>query len=135
MGTNNIRRTQSTAKKFTPSKGHITISYIQHVSEPISRIIRKAGVQVHVKPHNTICSKVVALKDKTDRSEKTRVAYIIKCQDCEAKYVGETKRRLRKKIQEHNHAPSSVRDHMRSEGHSFDSDKVKVLHQDGNWFR
>ncbi len=44
-------------------KGHVTIPYVQGITEPISRLIRKAGVTAHTKPHTTIRKLLVAPKD------------------------------------------------------------------------
>ncbi len=44
-------------------KVHVTIPYVQGITEPISRLIRKVGVTAHTKPHTTIRKLLVALKD------------------------------------------------------------------------
>jgi len=43
---------------------------------------------------NTLNIFIKADKDKIDRSSRCNVVYRIDCQDCEASYVGQTKRRL-----------------------------------------
>ncbi len=35
-------------------KGHVTIPYVQGITKPISRLIRKTGVAAHTKPNTTI---------------------------------------------------------------------------------
>ena len=52
-------------------KGHVTIPYVQGVTEALSRKIRKTGVSVHPKLVNTIRSQLVAPKDKTQKLDKS----------------------------------------------------------------
>ena len=77
-------------------KGHITMPYVQGVSEPLNRIIRKNGVVVHAKPTNTIRSMLGSPKDKPDMLDKTGTVYHYTCQECPSHYIGETERPLRK---------------------------------------
>ncbi len=59
----------------------------------------------------------------------------IECADCEAKYVGETERSLRKWISEHHRDSSPVGHHMGYQKHSFTSNNVSVVHQEATWFK
>ncbi|XP_072020493.1 uncharacterized protein [Amphiura filiformis] len=102
---------------YTAPVGSITIPYIQGVTEGLSRTIRKAGVQVHVKPTNTIRRMLVAPKDKPKKCDRSCVIYGITCNNCESQYVGETERPLRKRLTEHKRPSSPVGAHLTSEGH------------------
>ena len=96
----------------TRSLGHITMPYVQGVSEIINRKIRKSGVTVHSKPVNTIRSMLGSPKDKQETLDKTGVVYHYQCQDCPAQYIGETERSLRTRVSEHRSRESSpVRAH------------------------
>ena len=85
----------------TMKKGYISLPYIGLCSDAIARIIRKAGVAVHLRPYNSIRSWLVHPKDKITNDEKAGLVYHVKCGDCDATYVGETERNLRKRITEH----------------------------------
>jgi hypothetical protein len=118
----------------TASKGHITMPYVSGVTEALSRKIRKLGVTVHPKPMNTIRSKLVAPKDKTDIMDKSGVIYKIQCKDCSESYVGETERNLRHRIKEHRRESSPVGAHLIQEDHQLDKDCVKILSSETKWF-
>ena len=65
------------ANTGTLNKGSITLPYAGNVSDAISRAIRKAGVTVHLRPHNTIRQALVHPKDKVPREDQTGVVYAI----------------------------------------------------------
>ncbi|EZA47078.1 hypothetical protein X777_16770 [Ooceraea biroi] len=76
-------------------------------------------------------------KDMLTSSQKTNVVYKIKCADCEACYIGQTKRHVTVRINEHksnikkNESDWSVVScHRAHDGHEFDWMHVDVLHQD-----
>ena len=120
---------------LTKKKGSITLPYVGHVTNAIARVIRKSGVAVHLKPYNTIRGLLVYPKDKVRPEEKSGVVYKIECADCEAKYVGETERSLKKRITEHHRDSSPVGHHMGYQKHSFTTDNVSVVHQESTWFK
>lgn len=105
------------------------------MTDAISRTIRKAGVAVHHRPFNTIRSHLVHPKDKVPKDERTGVVYQIQCGDCDATYVGETERSLRKRVSEHHRSSSPVGEHLQHRKHSFSDQEVSVLHQEADWFR
>ena len=112
----------------TESKGSVILPYVGHMSDNIARLMHKAGVQVHLRPFNTIRSHLVHPKDKVKKEEKAGVVYKIKCNECEATYIGETERTLRKRITEHHRHNSPVGHHMQYRKHSFTSDDVSMVH-------
>ena len=61
--------------------------------------------------------------------------YHIKCDDCDAHYVGETGRALGVRIKEHGKRPSHVHAHCQANNHTFKSEEVAILHCESNWFR
>ncbi len=73
-------------------------------------------------------------KDKIAKDQKTGMVYQIKCADCEASYVGETERNVKKRMSEHQRSASPVGHHMDYRKHSFSCDNVSVLHQEAGWF-
>ena len=126
---------RSTPSPQPAASGSITLPYVGHVSEAIARNIRKAGIQVHLRPTNTIRQKLVHPKDKLDKMEQAGVVYKIQCNDCQASYVGETERRLRTRILEHRRTSSPVGHHTDYNAHSVDTSSVSILHHESDWFR
>jgi len=72
----------------------------------------------------------------------SNVIYQINCRDCNASYVGQTKRQLKTKVKEHrnnikldskNH--TVISEHIITKNHSFDWDKVKILDHETNYFK
>jgi hypothetical protein len=132
-------RPKSKAAKQTPSdnrtKGSVTLPYVGNMSNAIARVMRKAGVQVHLRPHNTIRGHLVHPKDKITNDEKAGVVYHIKCAECESHYVGETERKLKKRLHEHHRSSSPVGHHTQETHHHFSEKDVAILHQEADWFR
>ena len=132
------------SKKTTPHpstehqslrKGHVTIPYVSGVTEALSRKIRKRGISVHAKPINTIRSKLVAPKDKTDKMNKSGVVYKLKCSDCDEDYVGESERKLQKRVKEHHKHTSPFGQHLLEHKHHLDNDNISVLDREQGWFQ
>ena len=72
-------------------------------------------------------------KDRFNRSQKSKIVYKAICWDCDAFYIGKTKRRLHDRKTEHfkaltqiGHA-SAVADHSISTGHNIKWDHFKIL--------
>ena len=81
---------------------HVTIPYIQGVSEAVTRILSNINVQVHMKPFRTLRKILSHPKDRIPDDDKSIVVYKINCRDCDASYVGETGRALKMtRVSEH----------------------------------
>ncbi len=105
------------------------------MTDAITRIMRKVGVTVHIRPFNTLRSKLFHPKDKVDKSDRTGVVYHIKCPCCDSNYVGETERNIRQRMKEHHRSSSPVGHHMDFNKHNFSNDSdVSILHQESGWF-
>ena len=71
---------------------------VSGLSEKLARIFKKRGIVTAMKPQSTLKSLLVHPKDKTDPKEGM---YKIDCKGCDKKYVGETKRKLKVRVKEH----------------------------------
>ena len=134
-GKKNARTRPPQQQTSTGLKGSITLPYVPAVSDALARNIRKAGVAVHLKPINTIRSRLVRPKDKIDKLEQSGCVYHIKCDNCDSHYVGETSRRLSERISEHHRSSSPVGHHVQYNQHNISAESVSVLHKEPDWFR
>ena len=126
---------RSTTSAETKHKGSITLPYVGPFTEAVARNIRQSGIQVHLRPTNTIRQRLVHPKDKVDKMEQSGVVYKIQCNDCDSSYVGETERRLKKRIQEHRRTSSPVGHHADYNTHTVDDFSVSILYKESDWFR
>ena len=85
-------------------RSHVTILYIQGVSEAVTSILSNINVQVYMKPFRTLRRILSHPKDRVPDDDKSNVVYKINCRDCDASYVGETKRALKTCVSEHHRA-------------------------------
>jgi len=89
---------------------------------------------------NKLNNIIKAHKDVPPCLARTNVVYKISCSECEATYVGQTKRTLGTRIGEHrshikrNSAqPSVITDHRLATNHEFDWENVKILDVERNY--
>jgi len=68
------------------------------------------------------------------------VVYKISCHDCEASYIGQTKRQLRTRINEYNSdirkkngSPSIISEHWLNHNHDFEWDKVEIINNEPSY--
>jgi hypothetical protein len=73
-------------------------------------------------------------KDNLDKLAHSNVVYKILCRECEAAYVGQTKRQLKTRVKEHRSdinrnpgSPSVISCHRLETDHDFDWDGVEIL--------
>ena len=79
------------------------------MSNKIQRVLNEVGVKVAIKPHLTIRKLLPSLKDPLDYSEKSCLFYQVPCRDCSFVYIGQTKRDLKSRLDEHKRAIKNQR--------------------------
>ncbi|BHF76880.1 hypothetical protein SprV_0501998000 [Sparganum proliferum] len=108
----------------------LSIPYVKNVSEATSRILKPFGIGVAHKPECTIRQQIMKPKNPLPTSA---VVYSITCLNCNARYVGETGKRLGTRFHEHQLAINSkdklslVYGHIRELNHDFAFDKTRVI--------
>ena len=117
------------ARQATPSPSpdsYAVIPYVQNVSEAIRRVLAPLNIRTCFKPHRTLRSLLVHVKDPIPPEGRKGVVYQISCSDCPATYVGQTGRTLEHRIKEHKYAltsgnidKSAVAEHMAMTGHTI----------------
>jgi len=73
---------------------------------------------------------------------KNHVVYKIKCKDCNASYVDQTKRQLSTRIKEHRRnrnssmfKPTIITQDMTEQSHSFDWDNIQILNTEPSYYK
>ena len=122
--------------------------YYSGTTEPLSRIMRRAGISAQVRTRGTLREDLVKSKDKLKTNSKTGVVYFAPCagadnQPCEneAAYIGETSRQGKLRFKEHmstaklynGEYKSAIMQHSADTGHSFREKDLKILDSDSNW--
>ena len=79
----------------------ISLPYVHGVSDALKRVLEPFRIRTVMKPYRTLKQRLVHPKDVVPKMERSNVVYCIPCADCPASYVGETKRRLGKRMDEH----------------------------------
>ena len=130
------------------SKGFVSLPYFSGTTEPLTRILRRAGISAHVRARGTLREKLVRSKDKIPTDEETGVVYYSPCagangQKCndDAAYVGETSRKGCQRFREHMSTArlyngeyrSAIMQHAADTGHTFRDSDLTILDRDANW--
>ena len=81
-------------------------------------------------------------KDRTTVDSSNNVVYKICCKDCDASYVGQTKRQLKTRLNEHVKNSISntskhtvITEHTLEYNHTFDWQNKKILDRETNYYK
>lgn len=117
----------------------LSIPYIPRLFENISQKMKKYNIRTVPKITSSLNRYVRRGKDSTQKMDQSGVVYKINCKDCDATYVGETKRKLSTRINEHyknslkDDKEFVINDHMNKLNHTFNFNNVEILDRDNNW--
>ena len=128
---------EETTKKF------VVVPYINRISDMVVSSIKKSNkVNIGYRCLNKLNRIIKTHKDKNLHSQNSSVVYKINCNDCDASYVGQTKRQLKTRIKEHKNNIngninrfSVISEHIIKEKHDFNWDKVKILDHETNYHK
>jgi len=120
----------------------IVIPYVNPISEMIHANIDKTKAMIGFRCINTLNHFVRVHKDQDHILSKNNVVYKISCNDCNASYVGQTKRQLKTRLKEHKNnlkqdssKHSVISEHIVKYNHSFDWDNTKIMDRDSNYYK
>ena len=113
------------------------------LSQNLGKILHKAGIQTVYKMNNKLNSRIIKRgKDILPKENIKGVVYQPDCNDCDAVYVGETKRRINTRIKVHENnirlvsaTNSVVTDHRINSGHDFGWKDYRILNKESNYFK
>ena len=104
-----------------------------HLYRKVIFLNSKSKIQLLCKEQQATGFGIFPYKDRFNRSQKSKIVYKASCWDCDAFYIGKTKRRLHDRKTEHfkaltqiGHA-SAVPEHSISTGHNIKWDHFEIL--------
>lgn len=117
----------------TENKKWHSINYVNSVSNAICNRLSKSGINTISSNKNNLGRLLVNNKEKTDDIKKSGV-YEIKCDDCDAVYIGQSGRSIDMRVKEHrksildNKKSTGFAEHCIDKNHFFNVNSVKLLH-------
>ena len=88
-----------------------------------------ANVKPRIVYNSRKLSSFFSLKDKTDEQHKHNLVYAFQCGECDRNYIGETGRRICKRIDEHltTDKKSHVYKHVAQTGHVINEEDFSII--------
>ena len=124
-------------EKFT----NMSIPYVPGLSEKIRRVGRKYKIRTAFKTQNTLRQSLVKTRPKNGTQDSKNCIYSIKC-SCSREYIGETKRPLNVRINEHKQNTrqglidkSKIANHCWSENHNMIWEDARIIHREPHYFK
>ncbi|EFN70287.1 hypothetical protein EAG_06640, partial [Camponotus floridanus] len=117
---------------ITEEKKFIAIPYIKGLSELVSKSLKNIAFDIGYKCFNRLNKFIKVHKENSHNNNN--IIYQIQCKDCDATYVGQTKRQLKTLIKEHkyNFYQSNAKftvtsKHILDKNHTIDWENTKIL--------
>lgn len=133
---NKNNETTNNNKKFS----YFTISFLPIITDNFKHFLKDTDTRLAYVSLNKLNRFIKSHKDTIPKSSNTNVVYKIICNECSASYVGQTKRRLNTRINEHRkhinrntNNKSVITEHRINHNHDFDWDDVKMLDTENNY--
>ncbi|XP_070155138.1 uncharacterized protein [Polyergus mexicanus] len=103
----------NTKQIIEPEKvSYLTIPYVPAITEQFKNFTRDLNVKLSYRSLNKLNRFIKIHKDSCPKSIHSNVIYKINCDNCDASYVGQTKRQLHTRISEHkNHIRRNTTNH------------------------
>jgi len=124
------------------NKKIIVLPYINKISESIADTIDKLQYIMGYRVLNNLGRFIKVHKDTNDLLTNNNVVYKISCKNCNASYIGKTKRQLKTRIKEHSNnskllssKSSVITKHILEYSHSFDWENIKILDTESNYYK
>ncbi|XP_011858947.1 PREDICTED: uncharacterized protein LOC105556465 [Vollenhovia emeryi] len=123
-----------------PKKSFFSVPYVKSFSERFSNIVSKFEFRIAYSCHHPLGRFIKTGKDKLDKLAHSDVVYKIPCKDCDATYVGQTKKQLGTRVKEHYNdikrnlaSPSVISCHRMDASHEFDWENVAILDEEPSY--
>lgn len=128
---------QDNNKREDKDRRFIAAPYIPGLSERLRKSLNCHNLTLSCKTTNKIGNIYTRTKYKIPREQKSKVVYQIKCQDCNAIYIGITKQKLKDRMAKHRsdvhlqklEGTTGLTIHAVQKSHNFDFENVSILEQ------
>jgi hypothetical protein len=124
------------------NKKIIALPYVHTVSEMVTSVFDRNEYMIGYRVLNKLTGFIKRHKDRTAVDTSNNVVYKVFCKDCDASYVGQTKRQLRTRLNEHirNSNPNTLKqtvitEHTLEYDHVFDWQNKKILDFETNYYK
>jgi len=133
----NIHSRDNQKEKVT-SLPFFVIPYVSHIADKFIQYFKNISFStLAFSCYNNLKNFIKVHKDVLPTSSRSNVVYQINCLDCEASYVGQTKRCFKVRLSEHrNHIKrntthnSVITEHKLEFKHEFDWENIKILDEE-----
>jgi len=144
---NNKLNTTSTSMTIEDDNNNVTkkfiaIPYVEKISELIASELKKCNLIVGYRSLKRLDGIIKTQKDKDNLHNNTGIIYKINCNNCDATYIGQTKRQLATRVKEHKNnirldssRHSVVSDHISKTSHTFNWEKARILDHERNYHK
>jgi len=129
-------------QKLEPERKMIVFPYIRNISERINSTINKKEYMIGYRILNKLTGFIKRHKNSNCIENNNNAVYKIFCNDCNASYVGQTKRKIQTRIGEHvrnmgvdESRHSVITKHIIELNHSFDWKNTKILDIEPNYYK
>jgi len=129
-------------QKSEPERKMIVFPYIKNISERINSAINKKEYMIGYRILNKLTGFIKRHKDKNCSDNNSNAVYKIFCNNCNASYVGQTKRKIVTRINEHiknvgfdESKHSVITKHILELNHSFDWKNVKIMDLESHYYK
>ena len=120
----------------------IVLPFYKHLNPNIQQLLKNSNIFLINKNTDKLNSIIKLGKDKIDKFYVSNVVYKIKCSNCDFVYIGQTLRKLKKRILDElkkdydNKDTNSVfyKHHLQT-NHIFDFNKVSITDNEKNYYR
>ena len=117
----------------------LILPYQKGTSENIRRVAKTFNIKTAFTSKQTLRSLLCKTKPGQGQNDKKNCIYQIPC-ECGDSYIGETKRPLEVRVQEHQKftrmgetSRSGLAEHAWTNGHNIHWSEAKILHKEENW--
>ena len=137
---NSMSNTNSKKDKEDENNIQMFIQYEEGESEEINRISKKFNVKVINTKNKSLINAVNTRTESNEKFQEQGVVYEVKCNECNKKYIGETGRELRIRINEHKKGgmktldsnTSGLSQHIKSTNHEINWNDTNVISKEND---
>ncbi|XP_071580549.1 uncharacterized protein [Temnothorax nylanderi] len=125
---------EDASSSLTCETKYFTVPYVKCMSDRFKNIAKDLYLDMAYSVAHPLKKFIKTGKDNLDKLAHSNVVYKIPCRECEATYVGQTKRQLKTRVKEHRSdinknsgSPLVISCHRLETDHDFDWDNVEIL--------